>query len=111
MSPEKFAELEKELYLNAITEQTKVRELSVPYVEAGLDGQAALIKANLDYIEKYPNQFAYDLELRATVTYERGKHEATISEAHERYNKYDYYFEGINKSCSDSSQEKELENE
>lgn len=103
MSPEEFADLEKELYLNAIEEQKKVRELAVPYINVGHDGAAAYIKANLDYHEKYPEQFAYDVELHARVAAERGRQAAVIAEAQENQNKFYSKFD----SKFDENKEKE----
>lgn len=88
MSPEEYADLEKEMYLNAVEEQRKIRELCVPYIDDGLDGQAAFIKANLDYDKKYPDQFAYDVKLHARVSAERGRQSAVIAEAQENQNKF-----------------------
>lgn len=111
MSPEKLADLEKERYLNAVEEQRKVRELANVQLNKGLDGKAAWIRATVEYDEKYPEQLAYDIELNARLAYERGKNEGIIVEAHERSNKYNYFWESSPEIEPTNDSTKELENE
>lgn len=88
MSPEEFADLEKESYLNAVTERARHTFLTTRWVSQGLDGTAAWYKASVEYDEKYDEQLAYDIELNSRLAAERGRQAAVIAEAQENQNKF-----------------------